>query len=656
MGAIAGIFDPGGEGSRHASDLAVMMGALRHRAPDGSSITAFNCGGLAVGLLRTCSDRPQSADPLTASGIALAGDIRLDERADLIREFSPGSEDVSDGQLVLAAYRRWGRDCLNHLKGDFAFAILDDASAQLFCARDHFGIKPLYFTRSGRRLIFASEVKALLALLPEAPPLDETVMADFAAGAIDDPERTFFEGIRRLPAASFLGATRSEFTITRYWTPSAVSREAERDPATQFRALLNQAVLRRLRGALSPAVMLSGGLDSSSIACVADTLSRTESGVDTPVRTLSMVFDDTPRANERRFIEAVLAQGSFSPQLLQRDDHAPLAGLESALLEQDQPFLAPGSALVRSLYEDAAQQGVRVILDGHGGDEVVSHGFGRLSELAASRDWVALWRDAGGVCELFGQSRLRLFIDFARGFGAGPVASACRRLARWDQWMSRRWSRRPGPGTAEVVEPGLAARTGLQDRRAERLRQHRKALATERTNHLETMTSGLVAYSFEILDKAAAKAGLEARYPFYDVDLVEYSLGLPSERKLGRGWTRLILRQAMENLLPHMIQWRKDKLDFSTHLARGLVKHHAELVEDLLFGEPSSLSRAFEPTSIRQAHANLMRNPTGASGADVALVWRAVIFSAWMRDHQNAASTVNAVQAGDHACHGNEGP
>jgi asparagine synthase (glutamine-hydrolysing) len=639
VSAIVGIMNGDGRPAL-ATDLDRMLQAVRHRGPDGMAAWSAGCVGLGHGLLQTGANCPSARQPILDDGLAIVADARLDNRDELLAALGL-RQAASDAAVILGAYRRWGTDCASRLLGDFAFVVWDSREARLFCARDHMGVKPLYYFDHGGRLAFASEIKALLALRGAPGGVNEAWVADFLVGIVADTGSTLWSGILRLPPGHHLTAAAGACRLQAYWRPEPSVAETGRDSAERFRELFSEAVRCRLGGAERVGAMLSGGLDSSSIACVASRLLQAEGRC---LPTFSLVFDKTPLLCERPSIEAVVAQGGYEPFFIESSRFAPLAEFDRVLAEQDGIVLAPGLTLSRQVYHAAAARGVRVLLDGHGGDEVVSHGYGRLRELAAAGRWVDLWREVPADADRYGTAPAwRLYAAYLANFGpAAPVLVALRRAAVRVQRRARRafgqGERRPA--WSRFIDPDFARRTDA----VARFRVH-AAVAnrlTEREHHLGLLTAGLQPYALEVLDKVAAAAGVEARYPFWDKRLVEFCLGLPADAKLSGGFSRMVLRKAMDGILPAAVQWRRDKFDFTPHLTRGMLAHHRPVLDSVLLDDAEDIGGYVDLAAVREAYRRMAARGERADGYDVQAVWRAVALALWLRRQRRAAGDMPA--------------
>ncbi len=579
---------------------------------------------------------PGAAGQWSAPGIALAGgggavmldgqlvvvaDARIDNREDLGQALAiaPGAP---EGAVIAAAYRKWGLDCAAHLEGAFAFALWDAATRRLLCARDLMGVRPFYYRREGPALRFAQSAAALAAGIDRQRTLRDEAIADFLYGRVLDAQGTWFAGVERLAAGHSLVFEDGALRLLKHSHITPAAPRPDSDAPASLRALLDAAVARRAEGGEQVGALLSGGLDSSSIACLLRDQRRRAGGPPVPV--FSMMFREPERSNERHHLDAVLATGGFAPHVLDLDGYAPLDGFEDLLAETGGPSLAPNLSAMRHVTGLAAEQGVTVLLDGHGGDEVVSHGYGLLDELAGRGAWPALWREARGAADNYGYSRLVLTRRVAGRQKRLDARILARLLAPFD--------RDAAPAAARPPRHILARDLVHRSRLAERLRRFAKPedAATEQAQHRAVLTDPLQPYAFEVHAAFYRSQGVEARYPFWDRQVAEFCLGLPAKDKLSRGWSRLVLRRAMQGVVPGSILQRRDKIDFTVHLARGLVRHHHERITDLFGAATSPLAPFVDLAQARAVYAGIAADPDAATGRAVQMVWRAAALGIWL--------------------------
>jgi asparagine synthase (glutamine-hydrolysing) len=290
---------------------------------------------------------------------------------------------ATDTEVILCAYEEWGEACLERFNGMWAFALWDGHRQQLFCARDRFGIKPFYYVWDGTTFAFASEIKALLQMPDITRRPNEPVIYDYLRyGHLDHSEETFFTGIKQFPPAHFLllRPTR-QFSLRRYWDLIPDRRAeplftSDASYAERFYSLFEDAVRLRLRSDVPIGTCLSGGLDSSAIVCVANKLLLDENVIDPDLvgerqRTFSSCFDDR-QYDERQYIQAVLALTGAEPNYTFPKGGELLDALTKLMWHQDEPFGSTSIYAQWRVMEKTAERGVKVLLDGQGGDELLA--------------------------------------------------------------------------------------------------------------------------------------------------------------------------------------------------------------------------------------------------------------------------------------------
>ncbi|MEL6494581.1 MAG: lasso peptide isopeptide bond-forming cyclase [Cyanobacteria bacterium J06623_7] len=645
MSGIVGIYQRRGFQSLSPC-LENMMGVIAHRGNDGSHIWQQDHVGLGHVMLWTTPEskleRLPYCDSLAAT--AITADARIDNRAELMTLL--GLEEnvamqVSDSYLILKAYHKWGTKCPTKLIGDFAFAIWDGTQQRLFCARDHFGVKPFYYCLREENFTFASEIKAVLAGSQVSPQLNDSKVADYLIGDFDDTARTFYQHILRLSPAHCLTITADGVDLECYWSldPNRQTRlESNAAYAKEFQRLFTEAVRCRLRGAFPIGSELSGGLDSSAVSCVARNI--LQNAVEpTVLHTLSAVFDEVTECDEREYINEAIAQTGIEPHYFQGDRRTPLTDLQDIFWHEDEAFFAPGFAgMTWGLCTLAKDRGIRILLNGNDGDSTVSHGFGYLHDLARQGRWLTLYREMRGVAKIYNESAIAGFWNYFSAYMTKKLGDKHRYLRRVLKIGGKIKSlvrdaikprgAAPAPDFASSFVPEFVARTDLRERYHDWLMMERRAQTSSRTHHYRLLTQGAHALALEINDKAAAAFGLEMRYPFWDKRLVEFCLSLPAEQKLAQGWSRVVMRRGMEGILPPKIQWRTSKMDFAPNFKQGLLGEERQQVERLL-ADPGALAQYIDLDVLGQKYRE---------GQDWQFIWRAVSLGLWL-DYANFADS-----------------
>lgn len=605
MSGIAGIVHRDG---RPASPDAIarMSAAIAHRGNDASGVICVGPVALAHRMSWSTPESRRETQPLvrSAPGSWLVADARIDNRGELASLLRvPEPSRITDAELIVRSYERWGRRCVEHIIGDFAFALWDDESRELFCARDPMGVKPLYYFESVNTFAFASEAKALFALEVVPREIDPLQVARFLEGTIGDRECTHFKGVRRLPAAHWIAMGCNRSSRAQYWRPDPereVRYSSSGEYAEAFRDIFTEAVRARMRSVSAVGAALSGGLDSSSIVCTARELRR-ESGGE-PIHSFSLVFPSLPGndlrlIDERPFIESVVRAGGVIPTYVRGDELSPAADVGEILGTLDEPYPAFNLYLHWAMYRAARERGARVFLDGFDGDTAVSHGFGRFTGLVNRGEWEIFEQETRALAERR-QVRPEALLEH---FGL-PHLTALARRGSWLAWSRATrelTSRFDLPLTGVSVNQGLRPATpsllrgvyrAIRGRRLESgtlllpelVRALRdgddgsrgdadvNALSTERESHAQGLSQPAYQLTLEIADRCAAAFGIEARYPFFDRRLIDYCVALPDSQKLADGWPRFAFRRAMEGILPPEIQWRTGKGNLSPNFHRTL--------------------------------------------------------------------------------------
>jgi len=636
MSGIGGLLRLDGAAAAR-SDAERMLARLAHRGPDGAGVWCVGTAGLGHRLLHTTPESLRERLPLASpdGSLVLTADARIDNRAELCSVLSAPS-DVSDGELILRAYERWGERCPEHLLGDFAFAIWDARRDILFCARDHFGVKAFYYHHApGQLFCFASEIKGLLALAEVPRRLNETRVADYLVPLLEDKVITFYEGIVRLPPAHRMTVSQQGMRIEPYWAldpEREIRMNSDEEYAEAFREIFTEAVRCRLRSAFPMGSMLSGGLDSSSIVCIARGL-RAENGGGS-LHTFSAIFPDLPECDEREYINAVVSGGGVASHFVSGVETGPLGDLDRMLDCEDEPFYAPNLFIPWATYRAARLHGVRAQLDGFDGDSTVAHSMVYLSELARGLRWASLAREVVGLSKRFSRSPWTILANHvAKPLTPQPLRKMWRSLRGRSElsWMG-----------STIANPTFERRMRLRERATALSRDHARAAQTSRGDHHHRITRGLMPFALEVLDRAAAAFGIEPRYPFFDRRLIEFCLALPANQKLNRGWTRVVMRRALVDILPDRVRLRGGKANLSPAFTKGLAGPNAQLLKSTLLSPPGIAAAYLDMGAVRKAYDHYCSE--GAE-SDALAVWKATTLAEWLRRTERPENEKRRVHA-----------
>lgn len=576
---------------------------VAHRGPDGCGWKVFpgplGPVTLAHRRLAIIDTSVQAAQPMCDAGgrywIVYNGEVYnyrelRSELETLGRRFAT----QSDTEVILAAYAEWGETCLDRFVGMFAFVLYDSQMQRIFAARDRFAIKPLYYLVRGHGLAFASEIKQLLRVPGFVPRMNLPRLYDFlSTGITDHTAETTFADVRQLRNGECLTVDLHTFRWTdplpvRRWyrLPQSGTIECSADEAARrFRELLTDSVRLHLRSDVPVGSCLSGGLDSSAIVSLIDRQFRLD-GSQAAVNTVSACYEERA-VDERPFMRAVNAATRSAPHYVFPKPEDAFGRAEQITWHQDEPYGSTSIFAQWCVFEEAKRQEIKVMLDGQGADEQLAGyhgGFGyHLASLLRSGRWMALARTMWERRQFHGvtlRQQIRALVGpILPGRLAGLLARSRQTLVEHDWLASGRFRGDAFPANtfgAMLRAEGLGPIRDIGD----------LCVAMTQATNLPM----LLHYE----DRNSMAHSVEARVPFLDHRLVEFSIGLGARHKIVGGTTKFVLRQAMAGVMPDVVCRRRDKIGFATpelEWFRGPLRRSLEVaVEDVLSGYPGLLN------------------------------------------------------------------
>jgi asparagine synthase (glutamine-hydrolysing) len=510
----------------------------------------------------------------------------------------PAFRSRTDTEVLLRAYELWGADAFARLNGMWAFTLWDGRRGVLLACRDRFGVKPLYYTQADDLWCFASEIKALLALPGFDRRIDRDGVVEFLArGATDHRTETLFHGVRAVPPGSFIevsgsGVSSSGVSATkRYWTlrpDPDVGRLPDPDAVERFRRLLRDAVALRVRSDVPIGTMLSGGLDSTSIAAL---VRERASG-----STFSACWPGLP-LDEEPAIDRLCQHLDLTSSKVYVTGEEALEVLPAVIRHLDEPFSSPVATVNYVLMRQARASGVPVVLNGHGADEALA---GYPERYVAAR-----------LADLLLSGRLPSFLAERRPFVNAGSVSDKHLLAALYRLLSPRGHERP-------ESPGWTTRpTRLQ--------------SLQYAEH----TARLLPQWLRMEDRMSMAHSVESRLPFMDYRLVEFAFAIRDSLKIRDGWTKFILRSAMSGQLPPEIGWNRRKQRFAVPFGDWIRQSWRPMVSDLFLSGDAHVGQFLKLESFRtKLQAYLEGRRSGLSGS---LLWRVLSTELWLRQNRSPA-------------------
>lgn len=570
-------------------DLELMSAALAHHGPDGGGIWVNGQAGVGQRLRRFTPEDCFEQQPLVSADAqcVLVSDGRIDNRRDLAPELglSPALlSELPDSTFILRAYEAWREDCVRHLVGSFAFALWDVKRQRLVLARSAITAPALYYYATPNCLAFATMPKGLFALAYIPRVLNEEKLADLLVQSPATPTATLYRDVYRLPTGHTLSIGADGLEIQCHWQPDLKSQihfPRDQDYLLAFDELLMRAIQDQLRSAAPVGVMLSGGLDSATVAATAARLLKSDG------KRLA-AFTEVPRpgfdgpvppgryADETPFVQAISRMyDNLDLNLIRTGRRTFLDDLDRLFFHLEAPFRnTPNLAWIRAILQESTHQGINLLLDGTFGNLSTSwDGSGLLPELLRKGEWVTAFKEARALARHgAARSTLRAFL----GRGIMPFLPA-------PLWIAATWLRKSPvarlnqPWRAySSIRPYFAAEQRVDARAHDMGWDFRyRSTADSRQVRYDALASqdiGPYITAFRSL------YGVDSRSPLADVRLVEFCLALPEDQWLRDGVTRSILRRAMADRLPREVLSNEKRglqaADWYEHLTsmRGQIK------------------------------------------------------------------------------------
>ncbi len=563
MSGIAGIYNLDGA-PIDRNLLQGMTEFMSYRGPDAQETWIDGHVGFGHTMLRTTFEAEHEHQPFSLDGQTwIVADARIDGRQDLIRELKSSGvllrlssptgrgaggegcsqttfeasrqdhrlEAATDAELILRAYQVWGEDCVYHLLGDFAFAIWDGKRRSLFCARDHFGVKLLYFAQVGNVFLFSNTLNCLRLHPAISRYLNELAIGDFLLfGSNQDKATTTFADIQRIPPAHALTVFPRGVRLKRYWTLPIKEQKRyrdEKDCVDQFKFLLGEAVQDRLR-TRSIGVYMSGGLDSTTLAATTKLLLSDDSSP-FDLRAYTVVYDWLIPDQERYYSGLVARSLDIPIHYLAADDYPIFGHWNRPDLLRPEPLEEPYLTSSHDLNSLVASHS-RVVLYGEDGDTILHP--------ASVADMLKVMPFRQVATDV---------IQHILSYGRRPPLGLGIK-ARWNRWTGKSWT----PSYPSWLDPHFEARNGLRER-WEKLSSPKSNRKVVRPKVYEGLSLPLWQTVLEQLDPGVSGFPLEVRLPFLDLRLLDFALALPP---LPWCMDKELLRLAMQNTLPKPVRLR----------------------------------------------------------------------------------------------------
>jgi asparagine synthase (glutamine-hydrolysing) len=632
MCGIAGVLSFDRDRPVNPRRVALMRDALEHRGPDGEGLMVEGHIGLGhrrLAIVDVEGGHQPMANEDGTVWVVFNGEIynHAELRPDLIARGHIYAT-RSDTETILHLYDEYGDAGLDRLEGMFAFALWDAARRRLILGRDRLGIKPLYFSRTAQELVFASEIKALVAGGLVAR-FHRAVLPEFLATRYVSGDETFFEDVQKLPPGHRLTwSAETGVRLERYWqlpAPATAGDLSMRDAADRLRTGLRDAVRRHLMSDVPLGLFLSGGIDSSALAALAAEL------VPDPVLTFAVGFHEA-EGNELPYARSVAGAIGAEHREIKVTADEYFQALPDLVWRQDEP-MAFSSGVPLYFVSRLAAGHVKVVLTGEGADELL---------LGYNRYRVTFWNERLG----------RLYWGMTPGLVQAGIRSLIHRLPpdvrRYPErsfLAMERGSRALFCENFAVFPQRLQALLGVQGGGRDPYGFAMRCYDEAPGDSLDRMSAtDLQTYLCELLmkqDRMSMAVSIESRVPFLDDRFVAEVLALPSALKL-RGWTtKAVLRRAVADLLPPAILTRK-KMGFPVPFGQWLRKGHRPIVDEFVLGGRTRERKLFNHDAIR----HLVDDHCAGRVNHAERLWLLINLEIWLRifcDRESPADVMRPV-------------
>ena len=569
-----------------------MLDAMSYWSPDDKGTYIEGSVALGHAMLWNTPESKYEHLPLEKDTYILTMDARIDNRDELAKEIELPDrpmEEIGDSKFILAAYQKWGEDCPKYLLGDFAFAIWDEKKQQLFCARDHVGVKPFYYFVNNDLFVFSNDIRAIITHSNVPQIYDDKMILSYLY-ELEQPKITFFKDIKRLSPSTSIVITKKYSKEEIFWKPEDMTvpeLKSLDEYSAQLRDLLDDAVRVRLRSDYKMASHLSGGLDSSSIAVIASRNLKKENK-----RLFTFSWLHSPEENDDK-------------EHFEWSNGECISKIEGILYH----YIQMNIDVFRKVFkivdirhmnrldfwneyrvrEDAKNEGIRTILSGWGGDELISYNGGKSFN-----------------AELFWQGKILLSLKSYRketGKARYPFLSFVKKMIK--ELVLPLFSKKYFDALYNYISTSFYSDTDplaimsddfiKRSKSIDFLPHHQDRKLGKRTEQLNRYYVGTIQNRLESWASSGTIDRIEYRYPLLDKRIVEFALNIPLELFKQNGITRYLYRYTLKGLIPEDIIWsdtkfeneRSDKYNFLQYdfLKEwyGMNKNNKHLYNDNLF-------------------------------------------------------------------------
>ncbi len=596
-------------GKTDSEVLKRMTESIHHRGPDDAAYIVnsnFSIGFRRLAIIDLSKNIYPIQNEDKSIELVLNGEIyNYQSLRDELKALRHNFVTESDSETIVHGYEEWGTDVINHLRGMFVFVLLDKNKSELFIGRDRLGIKPLYYSLVDERVVFSSEIKALLANFNISRDPDEASFYKFLTYRVHDAdENTFFKNIKRLmPGHFMIVKADSNFEIEKYWNPEYnpdfSSKKSDKEYADEFKEIFTEAVDLHLIADVPVGVTLSGGLDSSGITALSKKL-YDKKYPEAPQEIIAFsAVHPGETIDETEYIDTVVKSTGIKSVKIKPDVDTFWEDLERWVYFQEEPVISGAPYAYYTVMREARKQ-VTVLLSGQGGDELLA-GY-----IPYFLTYLKTAKDQGKYWQMLRETWMGKDLYFPFIF---------------KRWKENRASEEPLSPLRMLSENFKDRNKGLGTS-FEMSRNLNERLFND---VLRDTTPSILRYE----DKNSMANSLESRVPFFDHKVVEYIFKLPVDQKIKFGWNRFIYRNMMKGIIPEKNRLRRSKVGFTNPEWEWIERKSDKFIE--IFSSERFKSREF--WNAEQVLKEFRETVEGKKKGDYLIFWRIFITEMWLRSY-----------------------
>lgn len=608
------------QGSLNKKLIEDMLDIIKHRGPDDEGIYTeekLALGHRRLSILDLSHDGKQPMNYLSRYWITYNGEVYnyIELKKELVN-LNYSFVTQTDTEVILAAYDYWGKECVKHFNGMWSFCIYDKLEQTLFCSRDRFGIKPFYYQEGSDYFVFGSEIKQLLIAMNTAPKVNHDMLAAYlVCGALDYTQETMFENIYQLLGGHNLiySLKDNKYTIEKWYELYDVNEKKQTfdENSAIFKKQFDESIRLRLRSDVPVGFCLSGGLDSSAIVCMANSVVE-EKEEKPELHTISSCFEDK-KYDEQEYIEAVIDKTGVLSHKVFPEMSELFTDLDKLIWHMDEPFGSTSIFAQWNVYKEAKRQGLTVMLDGQGADEQLA-GYSVFYDLLFGMlmrkgKFKRLIHEVKCYNKLKAESEERsakLHLKIALANAVLPI-----KLRNFIRMKQKAYT----PAhlfSKEILYNGFV------------IKILNKNGATSPRKYIHTRLHFGMSALLHYEDRNSMAYSIEARLPFLDYKLVEAIYSMPLDHKISDGITKRVMREALKDTMPKKIVERHSKLGFVTPEDKW-IKENGNMIREELVRACRRLSPIIEEKKVLGWYDDNINNLKVGDFA----IWRIICAARW---------------------------